>query len=35
MTRLTPTAARPTGYNGSSLPPHTGGGDDGRSGRDS
>jgi len=30
LARLTPTSARPTGHNGSSLPPHTGGGGDGR-----
>jgi cytochrome c oxidase subunit 3 len=35
MARLIPSPTRPTGHNGSSLPPHTGGGDDGRSGRDS
>ena len=35
MARLTHSSTRPTGYNGSSLPPRTGGGDDGRSGRDS
>jgi len=34
MARLTPTSVRPTGHNGSSLPPHSGGGDDGRSGGD-
>ncbi|MBZ5547586.1 MAG: hypothetical protein LAO22_06425 [Acidobacteriia bacterium] len=34
MTRLTPISTRPTGHNGSSLPPRTGGGDDGHSGRD-
>jgi cytochrome c oxidase subunit 3 len=34
MARLTDSSTRTTGYNGSSLPPHTGGGDDGRSGRD-
>lgn len=30
MSRLTPTSARPSRYNGDSIPPHTGGGDDGR-----
>jgi cytochrome c oxidase subunit III len=34
MARLTPSSTRTTGYNGSSLPPRTGGGGDGRSGRD-
>jgi len=34
MARLTPSSTRTTGYKGSSLPPHTGGGGDGRSGRD-
>jgi cytochrome c oxidase subunit 3 len=34
MARLTQSSTRTTGYNGSFLPPHTGGGDDGRSGRD-
>jgi len=34
MARLTHSSTRPTGHNGSSLPPHTGGGDDGRRGRD-
>jgi cytochrome c oxidase subunit 3 len=33
MPRLTPISTRPAGHNGSSLPPHTGGGGDGR-GRD-
>src|SRR6266576_409930 len=32
MARSTPIAHRPSGYNGSALPPHTGGGDDGRGG---
>ena len=30
MSRSTPTSHRPTGHHGSALPPHTGGGDDGR-----
>ena len=30
MARLTPISTRPPGYSGSSLPPHTGGGGDGR-----
>jgi len=30
MPRLTPSSTRPSGHNGASLPPHTGGGDDGR-----
>jgi len=34
MARLTPSPTRPTGHNGASLPPRTGGGDDGRSDRD-
>jgi len=34
MARLTPSSTRTPGYNGSSLPPRTGGGGDGRSGRD-
>jgi cytochrome c oxidase subunit III len=33
MSRLTPFSTRPTGHNGASLPPRSGGGDDGR-GRD-
>jgi cytochrome c oxidase subunit 3 len=33
MPRLTPISTRPSGHNGASLPPRTGGGDDGR-GRD-
>ena len=33
MPRLTPFSTRPSGHNGASLPPRTGGGDDGR-GRD-
>ena len=32
MARSTPIAHRPSGHNGSALPPHTGGGDDGRGG---
>ncbi len=35
MARSTPTSHRPAGHNGSAPPPHTGGGDDGRSGRGS
>lgn len=34
MARLTASPTRTTGYNGSSVPPRTGGGGDGRSGRD-
>src|ERR1700716_2045868 len=33
MARSTPTSHRPTGHNGSALPPYSGGGDDGRNGR--
>jgi cytochrome c oxidase subunit 3 len=33
MARSTPISHRPTGHNGSDLPPYSGGGDDGRSGR--
>lgn len=35
MSRLTHSPTRPTGHNGSALPPRTGGGGDGRSGRGS
>lgn len=35
MARSTPVANRPNGYNGSSLPPHSGGGDSGRNDRGS
>ncbi len=35
MARSTPISHRPAGHNGSALPPHTGGGDDGRSDRGS
>jgi cytochrome c oxidase subunit 3 len=35
MARSTPTSHRPTGHNGNSLPPYTGGGDDGRNDRGS
>lgn len=33
MARSAPISQRPAGHNGSALPPHTGGGDDGRGGR--
>ena len=33
MARSTPASHRPTGHNGSALPPYSGGGDDGRNGR--
>lgn len=35
MSRSTSTSHRPTGHNGNALPPYSGGGDDGRSGRGS
>jgi len=35
MPRLTPISTRPSGHNGASLPPRTGGGDDGRGSGDS
>jgi cytochrome c oxidase subunit 3 len=35
MARSTPVSHRPTGHNGSFLPPHSGGGDDGHRGRGS
>ncbi|MBZ5667269.1 MAG: cytochrome c oxidase subunit 3 [Acidobacteriia bacterium] len=35
MSRLTPISTRPSGHNGASLPPRTGGGGDGRDGGDS
>jgi cytochrome c oxidase subunit III len=35
MPRLTPFSTRPSGHNGASLPPRTGGGDDGRGSDDS
>jgi cytochrome c oxidase subunit 3 len=35
MAQLTPTSPRPTGHNGSALPPRTGGGDDGPDSGDS
>lgn len=35
MARSTPLSQRPTGHNGSSLPPHSGGGDGGRNDRNS
>jgi len=35
MARSTPTTHRPTGHNGNSLPPYSGGGDDGHSNRGS
>ena len=35
MARSTPTSHRPSGHNGSALPPYSGGGDDGRGGRGS
>ncbi|HWZ84032.1 MAG TPA: cytochrome c oxidase subunit 3 [Terriglobales bacterium] len=34
MARSTPVSHRPTGHNGNSLPPYTGGGDDGRNDND-
>ena len=35
MARSTPVSHRPTGHNGNSLPPYSGGGDDGRNDRGS
>jgi cytochrome c oxidase subunit III len=35
MARSTPVSHRPTGHNGNSFPPYSGGGDDGRNGRGS
>jgi cytochrome c oxidase subunit III len=35
MSRVTPISTRPSGHNGASLPPRTGGGDDGRGSGDS